>query len=191
MNPFAGLIGPLPQALLGPEEDHQKIDALEAAMLRAVAAGEVEVRHLPVEHLFLPGLYVRTVFMPAGSQLTSKCHITDHAYAVHTGAALVLIPDSAPVRVVAGHLGVTRAGTRRVLVIEEDCRWSTFHVLSVEEEQMRQNGSTIGSIVEAIERRIIGWRPGGAEAHEAYRELLDCAGLPSPHQGERALEGGE
>lgn len=191
MTTFAGLTGPLPHELLGPEGDHRKIDALEEAMLRAVVAGEVEVRHFPVEHLLLPGLYVRTIFMSAGSQLTSKCHVTDHVYTIHAGAALVLIPDSPPVRVETGHLGVTRAGTRRVLIIEEDCQWSTFHALSAEEEQMRQNGSTMESIVEAIERRIIGWRPGGAEAHEAYRGLLARAGLPSPHQGVRALEGGE
>lgn len=178
-------------ALLGPEEEHQRIDALEEAMLRAVAAGEVEVRHLPVEHRMLPGLYVRTIFMPAGSRLTSKCHITDHVFVVHSGSALVLIPDASPVRVAGGHLGITKAGTRRVLVIEDDCLWSTFHVLSPEEEQMRQNGTTIEAIVEAIEQRIIGWRTGGAEAHAAYRDALDQAGLPSPHQGARELEGGE
>lgn len=97
------------------------IDALEQAM---VGAGEIE---LPLEHAFLPGLYVRTIFMPAGTLLTSKIHKTKHPYVITKGSVSVWIDGVGWERLEAGHRGVTLPGTRRVLYIHEDCVWTTYH----------------------------------------------------------------
>ncbi len=97
------------------------IDALEQAM---VGAGEID---LPLEHAFLPGLYVRTIFMPAGTLLTSKIHKTKHPYVITKGSVSVWIDGVGWERLEAGHRGVTLPGTRRVLYIHEDCVWTTYH----------------------------------------------------------------
>lgn len=169
--------------------DHQRLDALERRIL-----DELPPVHMPVEHTLTPGLYRRTITMPPGTLLTSKIHRTEHPYAVLRGAAFVLVAGEAPVLLEAGHQGVTKPMTRRALFIPHDsepCVWSTWHPLSLEEEQMRQNGATIEDMLAAIERRII--EPhlhlDGANAHQEYIAALGALGLPGPHDGPRALEG--
>lgn len=169
--------------------DHEKLDDLEAAMLDS----GLPVVHLPVVHTFTPGLYSRRIHMPAGSVLTSKGHETEHQYVVLRGRARVSIPGSAAVVLEAGHVGITREGTRRALVIEEDCDWITFHPLTAEEEQLRAGGADDGELVEAVEARIIGSRPraDGRDVVAEYKNRLEAAGLPGPHEGARILPGGE
>jgi hypothetical protein len=83
---------------------------------------------LPLIHRFTPGLYSREIFMPKGTMIVSRVHKTEHPYAVLQGKALVWCPDAEDAEVLAaGHIGITMAGTRRVLYILEDCRWVTFH----------------------------------------------------------------
>lgn len=181
------------------ELDHARLDLLERRMLDQGAPV-----HAPVVHRFGPGWYVRTIEMPPGMILTSRVHRTEHPYAVLSGFASVLVVGEAPVLLAAGHLGVTRAGTRRALLIGtvgEDgqaipapgpCRWSTFHVLSPEEDAARAAGATTEDMVSMIEARII--EPhlhlDGVDAHQEYIAALGALGLPGPHDGPRALEGG-
>lgn len=82
---------------------------------------------MPVGHIFTPGLYVRTIFMPAGTILTSRIHKTEHPFVVHKGRCVVYIEGHGAYEIVAPHFGITRAGTRRALHIVEDTYWTTFH----------------------------------------------------------------
>lgn len=142
-------------------EEHQGLDALERQMLAIGAPVE-----LPVIHRFTPGLYAREIFMPAGTLLTSRVHNTEHPYVVISGVARVYIPGVGLQRLEAGHVGITKAGTRRLLFIEEDCRWITFHPL-VEGESGEEH-------LAAIEARIIERRElrDGKTAFELHSELL-------------------
>lgn len=81
----------------------------------------------PVKHTFTPGLYIREVFMPAGTILTSKIHKTEHPFVIMKGRVGVWTQESGLVELTAPFFGITRAGTRRALVIHEDCSWITFH----------------------------------------------------------------
>lgn len=100
----------------------QSIDALEVKML-----AEGVVVDLPLNHRFTPGLYIRTIFMPAGTLLTSKIHKTEHPYVVSLGRAMVLTDTEGWQEIKAPYHGVTMPGTRRVLYIVEDCVWTTYH----------------------------------------------------------------
>lgn len=82
---------------------------------------------LPVDHLFTPGLYVRTIFMPAGSLIISKIHKTRHPYTVTKGRANVFTDTDGIVEIVAPFQGITEPGTRRLLHILEDMVWTTYH----------------------------------------------------------------
>lgn len=82
---------------------------------------------LPLNHVFTPGLYVREVFMARGKLITTRIHLTDHPFVVSAGAVSVWTDDQGWVTLRAPHTGVTKAGTRRILFIHEDCIWSTFH----------------------------------------------------------------
>ncbi len=173
--------------LEGVAADHERLDALEARML-----AKLPVVHLPVTHTFTPQLYCRRIHMPAGSLLTSKLHETTHQFAVLRGIALVSIPGQEPVRLVAGHLGVTYAGTRRALFIEEDCDWATWHPLTEKEEEVRAAGASERELVALVESRIIGHREraDGRDVQAEYRQKLATAGLPGPHEGAPRLTEG-
>lgn len=83
---------------------------------------------MPLTHAFTPGLYIRTIFMPAGTLLTSKIHKTQHPFVITRGRVTVFDPEGGSVELSAGHMGITQPGTRRVLYTHEDTVWSTFHV---------------------------------------------------------------
>lgn len=137
---------------------HEEMDRLELGMLASAPAVD-----LPVEHRFTPGLYIRTIHMPAGTLLTSKIHRTEHPYVVTRGRVSVYIPDRGVEHLEAGHMGITQAGTRRLLYIHEDTVWTTFHPNPDDVEDL-----------EVIEERLIERRelPDGRTAHELYSEAL-------------------
>lgn len=99
-----------------------KFDGFE----RAIASSLPHVE-MPLGHVFTPGLYTRTIFMPAGTLVTSKIHKFEHPYMVTSGVVLVWIDGVGWKKIVAPHMGITKPGTRRVLFIVEDCTWTTFH----------------------------------------------------------------
>jgi hypothetical protein len=116
----------------------EKIDELESVM-----ADNFEIISCPLNHRFTNGLYVREVFMPAGSLITSKIHKTQHQYFILKGAVSVWIDEGEEIYLEAPYIGVTEPGTRRVLYIWEDCIWATAHPNPENET------------VEEIEERII------------------------------------
>ena len=83
---------------------------------------------MPVTHNFsVPGFYIRQIFMPAGTELTSKIHKTRHPFVITQGKCGVLTADGNIVLLSKGHVGITEPGTRRALKIYEDTIWTTFH----------------------------------------------------------------
>jgi hypothetical protein len=64
--------------------------------------------------------------MPAGSLLTSMKHKTRHPFLIESGKLRVM-DQTGVVDYEAPVLGITEAGTKRVLYIYEDTTWVTFH----------------------------------------------------------------
>ena len=100
----------------------EKIDKVELA----IAEGMEKV-DCPVRHIFTPGMYGREIFMPRGTVVVSKIHKTEHPYVVSKGKAHVFIEGIGWEKICAPFTGITKPMTRRVLLIEEDCIWTTFH----------------------------------------------------------------
>lgn len=101
---------------------HINIDAIEK-----IIADNNNPIELPLVHRFTDGIYVREIFMPKGTLLTSKIHKTRHQFMVLKGEVSVLDEQGNEVRITAPHIGITEIGTRRVLYIHEDCIWATIH----------------------------------------------------------------
>lgn len=80
-----------------------------------------------LKHHFTPGLYIRTLTMPAGALILSRTHKTEHPYVVTQGKVSVWIAGTGWVTITAPHFGITKPGTQRILFIHEDCVWTTFH----------------------------------------------------------------
>ena len=103
-------------------DQKSKMDIFEAELAKHPQV------HLPLIHRFTPGMYIREIFMPSGTVLTSMRHKTRHPFVVLEGVAEVIDEQGRSEILTAGHLGVTDPGTRRVIRIHADCRWATFHV---------------------------------------------------------------
>jgi quercetin dioxygenase-like cupin family protein len=100
----------------------ERLDKLEATMYE-----NFPQVICPVTHRFTEGLYVREIFMPAGTLIVSKIHKTQHQYFVLKGKVSVWIDEGEEHIIEAPYIGITEPGTRRVLYIHEDCIWATSH----------------------------------------------------------------
>jgi len=114
---------------------NDKIDELEAAMM------EYPPADCDLFHSFTPGLYIRTLVMPAGSLITSMKHKTTHPFYVLYGKASVFSDNDGVQIIEAPYDGITTKGTCRVLYIHEKMIWTTHHPLSIvtgEEDSLSQ-----------------------------------------------------
>jgi hypothetical protein len=112
------------------------VDSLE----EAIKTSGLPLSEFPLVHRFTPGLYIREIFMPAGSLLTSKIHNTEHPFVISRGVVSVWSKETGAVTLRAPYTGITTPGTRRVLFVHEDTVWTTFHVgeeTTVEEFEKR------------------------------------------------------
>jgi hypothetical protein len=102
----------------------EKILALEAQMMALP-----KEHHIPADnaHAFCPGVYARSIYMKAGTLVTSRIHKTQHFFAVLKGSCTVVNTHGERELIEAPYLGVTMPGTKRVLLIHEDVIWTTFH----------------------------------------------------------------
>lgn len=148
------------------------IDELEAAMIQ-----NLEVIDAPLVHKFTDGMYIREIFMPAGSLWTSKIHKTEHPYVVSYGKAAVSIDNNEWYEITAPYTGITQPGTRRILYILEDCIWTTFHRIDGMKSSYNDlSEKEIEDIVENIENTILEPHINqitGTDINKDYKELLN------------------
>ena len=106
-----------------------KMSLFESVMLKTegVLVGKESEGVCPVEHTFTKGLYTRKIFMPKGMVLTSKIHKICHPYFILEGDVDV-ITEEGMVNIKAPYFGITQAGTKRAIKVNEDCVWVTCHV---------------------------------------------------------------
>ena len=132
-------------------ENDNILDELEVAMLENGYPIDC-----PTTHKFTDGMYIREIFMPAGSLFTSKIHKTEHPYIVSYGKTAVSIDGKDWHEITAPYTGITYPGTRRVLYILEDCIWTTFHRIDgMKSEYNDLNDEEKEKIVNKIENDIL------------------------------------
>ena len=123
----------------------------------------------PVTHRFTPGLYAREIFMPRGVMVVSRIHKTEHPFAVLQGTALVWTEETGVITLKAGHVGITKPGTRRVLYMPEDCRWVTFHPTTETDLDKLQE--------ELTETPDVSYLDNAEQAFPGVRQMLEAAGI--------------
>lgn len=109
-------------ALTAPARDFslKEIESLEAKLL------DLPQVNVPLTHIFAPHVYWREVCMPAGSFIIGHLHKTEHLNVILTGKVKVLMEGKlhtieAPLVVKSG------PNVRKILYIDETCRWATIH----------------------------------------------------------------
>lgn len=138
----------------------ERIDELEAELIDGFAAVDC-----PVIHKFCDKMYIREIFMAAGTLLTSRIHVTEHPFVVSMGKVSVKIDNGEWELIEAPYSNITKEGTRRILYIHNDTIWTTFHVnldncTDVEEIEKRILEPHINSIT-------------GTDIHKEYLGLLN------------------
>ena len=96
------------------------MNRLEAALVQ----GEQAI--CPLIHSFTPGIYIRQIFIPAGTLMTSRVHKTEHHFILLKGV-IVVKSDFEDVTYRGPFIGITAPGTRRALLALEDTVWLTIH----------------------------------------------------------------
>lgn len=114
-------------------ENDDRVDELERFMVE-----NYQTIDCPLTHRFTPGMYIREIFMPAGSLITSKIHNTEHPYTISKGKVAVSIDGKDWEEIEAPYTGITKPGTRRILYIIEDCIWTTYHVNPTDTQDVQE-----------------------------------------------------
>jgi hypothetical protein len=149
---------------------HNKIDALSVEGFGDpddfLNQCDVEIlkmppRECPVTHRFTPGLYIREIFMPKNTILTSLLHLTTHPFFIMQGEFSVWHRGIEVQRIKAPYTGITEAGTRRLLYIHEDTIWTTCHVTDLTDpdeiiESITSND--FNPLVDKTNPRLNSWR---------------------------------
>lgn len=143
------------------QEDEPFRDAVPSR--EAIAKLEDAIRQLPpveapVSHHFSPGIYAREMFIPRGTVLTGKIHLTDHLCLITQGDISVLT-ESGVKRLKAGAVVHTKAGMKRAGYAHEDTRWVTVHATDETDVDLLEATLVADEFsdprVEAIERKRI------------------------------------
>ena len=116
----------------------------------------------PLVHTFTPGIYVRQIFMPAGSLLTSMEHKTEHPFIVISGMVDVMTAEGTETYV-GPYMGITKPGTKRILYTHTDTVWITIHANHENIEDPEKIGESIlepntNPLLSENHPRLNGWR---------------------------------
>ena len=151
----------IPERTLSTEEYRQWICEVEALVCKD---NPVFDRHscinegFKLEEALTPGIYTRELSMPKGALVFSRIHKETHPFMIVKGR--VSVYDGKRVEVLeAPYKGVTQAGTKRVLYVQEDTIWITFHPTEAEVlEGINEGDSITCDTFEEYEECLLGDR---------------------------------
>lgn len=109
----------------------------------------------PITHRFTPGIYAREMFLPAGTLAVSLVHKTEHPFVVSKGKLRVWTEREGVKEISAPFIGVTKPGTRRVVLVLEDAIWTTFHATKLKDPEKIGRKITSDPLVKLKEKS---WR---------------------------------
>lgn len=103
-----------------PAEMRNAILALEATIL---AMPQIEI---PIEHYFVPGIYLRQMTMPAGAVITGKIHRTEH-YCILAKGEATLVTESGRKNIQAPMVIHSLPGVKRAIHSHSEVVWINVH----------------------------------------------------------------
>ena len=92
------------------------------------AIGDLPEVECPLQHVFAPGAYARTIFIPAGTVVVGKIHKHAHLNILSQGTVCVMTETEGD-RPLTGPLTmVSPPGTKRAVYAVTDAVWTTIHL---------------------------------------------------------------
>ena len=156
--------GPRPQAL---EQAHrrQQILAFEAALAQHPDAVHGDSAQFPLTHHFAPGMYLREIWIPAGSLLVGKIHKAAHLVVLLQGALRLYTEAGGLQEVQAPAVLLSPPGAKRAALALADTRWITCHANPTDTQDL-----------DALEAEIIA--PSYAD-YDRWRAQLEAGQIPA------------
>lgn len=99
-----------------------KLYALQAAV------GTLPGVEMPLQHVFAPGAYARTIFIPAGSVIVGKIHKHQHLNILSMGHVTVYTEGGGEEDLHGPLTMVSPPGTKRAVYAHTDTVWTTIHL---------------------------------------------------------------
>lgn len=138
-----------------PLPSREKIVALQESMK------EIQCEQPEPHHFFATGMYARELTVPAGMLIVGKIHRHEHFLFVLNGRAEV-ISEFGRFTVEAGHISVSPAGVKRIVLAMEDTKFVTVHLNKDDSQDL-----------EVIEREHIQPEDADMIAAEKEKEALE------------------
>lgn len=95
--------------------------------LQAAAGRELQPVDCPLQHSFIDGVYVRTIFIPAGTVIVGKIHKHSHANILSQGEVSVMTEEGGLQRLKGPLTMTSPAGCKRAVYAHTDTTWTTIH----------------------------------------------------------------
>lgn len=114
-----------PEDALGYQDPDDILNRCDAEL---VQYGETEC---DLTHRFTPNLYTRELFLKAGTLGTTVLHLTTHPFFIIKGDISMWYREVPLIRCKAPYIGITNAGTRRMLYAHEDSIMVTCHATTL------------------------------------------------------------
>lgn len=118
-NPFENLTREQKRALIFGIQD-------EISKIPGAVFGDSDL--CPLKHSFAPGVYVREIFIPAGTFIVGKIHKHEHPNFLMSGEVSYLTEFGEVERIKAPKSMMSPAGTKRVVYAHQDTTWVTVHI---------------------------------------------------------------
>lgn len=152
------------QAVADALQQHERTAGVRKQLyaLQASLGGLPEVE-CPLQHVFAPGAYARTIFVPAGTVVVGKIHKHQHLNILSQGEAHVLTESGGVERLHGPMTMVSPAGTKRAVYAATDLVWTTIH-LTNETNLEKIEDETIAKTFEEYEQFRIGFEAKGEQS---------------------------
>jgi len=111
----------------GGKSFRSSIDELEKNILSMEGAESGDASFCPLKHTFSDGIYVREIFIPAGTMLTGKIHKHQHPNFLMSGEVVVVTEEGGEEHLVGPMSIMSPPGTKRALHALTDLVWITVH----------------------------------------------------------------
>lgn len=140
-------------AKLPPGSARAKLYALQAA------AGNLPEVDMPLQHVFAPGAYARTIFIPAGSVIVGKIHKHQHLNILSMGHVTVFTEGGGEEDLHGPLTMVSPPGTKRAVLAHTDTVWTTIHLTNetdldkIEEHVIAKTYEEYEQFAQGIEHR--------------------------------------
>lgn len=110
-----------------PLEIREAVCRLEHTMVQAARTGEFQETEFPLNHVFKPGRYIRTIFLPKGTVVVGKIHKHAHPYTIWSGHVTVVTEGDGLEEIRGMYRGWSPAGVKRAIYVHEDTIWTVEH----------------------------------------------------------------